>query len=67
MDSARRRPEGELLVTEQKWEYKVILWSSWDRTLLERTLNELGSQGWEVTATMEETLVLKRPHVADEA
>ena len=47
---------------EQKWEYKVILWSSWDRALLEQTLNELGSQGWEVTATMEETLVLKRPY-----
>jgi hypothetical protein len=49
-------------MTEQRWEYKVILWSSWDRALLEQTLNELGSQGWEVTATMEETLVLKRPY-----
>ena len=41
--------------------------TSWDRAMLEQTLNDLGSQGWEVTATMEETLVLKRPRVVDEA
>lgn len=49
------------MTTKQRWDYKVVLWSSWDMNLLERTLNDLGDDGWEVAATMNETLVLKRP------
>lgn len=54
------------MTTKQKWEYKVVLWSSWDMSLLEHTLNDLGDEGWEVVATMNETLVLKRPCVGQE-
>ena len=45
----------------QNWEYRVLMWNSWDWALLERTLNDLGCQGWEVVATMSDALVLKRP------
>lgn len=49
------------MTTEQKWEYKVLSWNSWDWALLEQTLNRLGDSGWEVAATMADTIVLKRP------
>jgi len=47
-----------------KWEYKVM---QVERTDLEKTLGELGSQGWELTAADKPTysakhqLVFKRP------
>jgi hypothetical protein len=49
------------VTTKQKWEYKVLSWNSWDWTLLEQTLNDLGDSGWEVVTTMADTIVLKRP------
>ncbi len=58
--------KGAHVTTRQKWEYKVVLWSSWDMSLLEHTLNDLGDEGWEVVATMNETLVLKRPCAGQE-
>lgn len=53
--------EGMPVSAVQQWEYKVMYWNSWDWPLLEQTLNDLGRAGWEVTATLGETLLLKRP------
>lgn len=54
------------MASEQKWEYKVLPWNSWDWVLLERILNDLGDSGWEVVATMADTILLKRPHACEE-
>jgi uncharacterized protein DUF4177 len=61
-------PPGGGLRWLTKWEYKVVSYNGSPDSKMERELNQLGKQGWELASVIahgEEsscfTLVLKRP------
>ena len=49
--------EQEQTVDAVKWEYKTIERAD----AVERTLNELGRQGWELVTSGKDVLIMKRP------